>query len=352
MLASARHVLAALAWLLAVIVIALGAAGLVTAMDGSSTGADRPELTAPGDSLVAPALDAQAAELRLLVDDVTALAGDARTALAALNGTDLDTVEASVAAGDVRIVAIRDRAAEIDAALAAVPLIGTPEAAYRVSAQLRARHAALEAALGATGQLEGAWVRLTSGSIAASRLSALLTAHVEAVGAAAEQGRDGDYDAAMTILDDADAAIAGARALRDRLAATVDVTVLDEWLDRSEAYDVALRALYLALRDVGGRVTDDVRAAIDAERAAKDRLPPDSRGLILIMAEIGRGGMNGAVIAIEEARGRLAAALDAVGAGADPGASPTASPAAAPPGSSGAASPTPREGGATLTPPP
>ena len=53
-------------------------------------------------------------------------------------------------------------------------------------------------------------------------------------------------------------------------------------------------------------MTDDVRDAIAAERAAKERLPADSRGLILIMAEIGRGGMNHAVIAIEEARGALA----------------------------------------------
>ena len=46
-----------------------------------------------------------------------------------------------------------------------------------------------------------------------------------------------------------------------------------------------------------------------AERKAQDRLPPDTRGLVLIMAEIGRGGMNGAVIAIEQARGQLAEAL-------------------------------------------
>jgi len=66
-------------------------------------------------------------------------------------------------------------------------------------------------------------------------------------------------------------------------------------------------------------VTKDVRAAIDAERAAKDRLPPDSRGLIVIMSEIGRGGMNSAVIAIEEARGRLSEALAAAAPSGSPG---------------------------------
>lgn len=310
MIPSVRRALAAIAWLAAVVVIALGAAGLVTALDTPAGGGDRPELTAPGDALVTPILDAQESELSLLAEDVFALSSSARTALAALNGTDLETVEAAVAAGDGRIVAIRTRAAAIGASLADAPLIDEPDGAYRVSSAVRARHARLVEAAAVPAELEGAWARLTIGSLAASRLSALLAAHDEAVLAAAAQGRDAKYDAAATTLDDADAAIADARRMRDRLAATVDVTTLDAWLDRNAAYDVALRALYVALRDVGGRVTSDVRAAIDAERAAKERLPPDSRGLSLIMAEIGRGGMNGAVIAIEEARGALSAALD------------------------------------------
>ena len=70
-------------------------------------------------------------------------------------------------------------------------------------------------------------------------------------------------------------------------------------------------------------MTKDVRAAIDAERKAKDRLPPDSRGLIVIMSEIGRGGMNSAVIAIEETRGRLTDALAVPAASGAPAPSPT-----------------------------
>jgi len=50
------------------------------------------------------------------------------------------------------------------------------------------------------------------------------------------------------------------------------------------------------------------------------RLPPDARGLVLIMSDIGRGGMNDAVITIEEARGKLADALA-------PAPAPDASPA-------------------------
>jgi hypothetical protein len=105
------------------------------------------------------------------------------------------------------------------------------------------------------------------------------------------------------------------------------VTTLDSWLDRNAEYDAALRRLYLALDDLGGRVTNEVREARAAERLARDRLPPDGRGMILIMAEIGRGGMNGAVIAIEEVRGALLKALEEAAATASPDTAPTASPA-------------------------
>ncbi len=36
-------------------------------------------------------------------------------------------------------------------------------------------------------------------------------------------------------------------------------------------------------------------------RRAKDRLPPDTRSLVLIMSDIGQGGINAAAIQIEQA---------------------------------------------------
>ena len=325
-----RRSLGTIAWLVAVVVIALGAAGLVTGMDASPSAGGRPELTQRGDAIVTAVLDDAQAELERLAADVTALGTESRGALAALNGSDLASVDAAVSRGDALVTAIRDRTASIRSRLAATPLVGTPEAEFEVSQAVLDRHERLTEVLDGTTDLEAAWARLTVGSLAASRLSARLAEHDEAVLKAAEQGRNADYDAAAATLDDADAAIVAARALRDRLAATVDVTTLDQWLDRNAAYDTALRDLYLALRDVGGRVTDDVRNAIDAERAAKDRLPPDSRGLIVIMSEIGLGGMNGAVVSIEEARGQLTEAL--ADATASDGPSPAApTPALTPP---------------------
>ena len=307
---AARGLGAAVLWLVAAVAIALGAAGLVTAMDPPPTDGGRADLTTTGDADVRPALDAVEGDISDLAVAVDALGTQARGALAALTASDHETVDGAIAAGDDLLIDIRLRAAAIRSALGEVPLVGTPEADYRVSAEQRARYDRLAAVVGEVDGLETAWAGLGAGSLAASRLSDLLAAHDEAVLAAAALGRDAEYAEAIETLDGADQAITDARALRDTLARSVDVAVLDEWLDRNAAYDVALRDLYVALDGVGGRVTDDVRQAIDAERAAKERLPADSRGLILIMSEIGRGGMNAAVIAIEEARGALAAALE------------------------------------------
>ena len=311
-----RQILLALAWLAAVLLIALGAAGLVAGMDTPATSGSRPWLTARDDLVVGQRLDAIAADLRHVSDRLDALGVQGRGALSALVGNDAATAAAALDEGDRLVADIRASSTRIETALDAVPLIGTQQAEFRLGPAVRDRFARLDAAVAATRGVEAAWLELASGSAAAARLSNLLAAHDDAVLAAAAQGRDAEYEDALTTLDDADTAIADARLLRAQLARTIDVTTLDEWLDRSARYDVALRDLYQALVDSDGRVTQAVREAMAAEEKAQDRLPPDTRGLVLIMAEIGRGGMNGAVVAIEQARGRLTEAL----------AEPTASP--------------------------
>ena len=88
--------------------------------------------------------------------------------------------------------------------------------------------------------------------------------------------------------------------------------MLDEWLDRNADYDVALRNLYTgASRRSARRSPRRPGTAVEAEAAARARLPPDTRGLVVIMSDIGRAGLNEAVIGIEEARGKLTDALDA-----------------------------------------
>ena len=311
-----RQRLLGFAWLLAVILIALGAAGLLAGLDTPTDAGSRPWLTARDDAVVSARLDAITTDLAAVSDQLDALGVQGRGALAALVANDPAIAAQALDTGDEIIADIGTRSGRIEAALADLPLIGKPEGEYRLGPAVRERHARLARALASTRGLEAQWALVASGSAPAARLSNLLATHDDAVLAAAAHGRQTRYAEALTALDAADAAITDARGLRDRLARTMDVETLDQWLDRSARYDVALRGLYTTLRDSDGQVNAAVREALTKERQAKDQLPPDTRGLVLIMAQIGRGGMNGAVIAIEEARGQLTDAL------AEPSASP------------------------------
>jgi hypothetical protein len=314
-----RTVLGSLAWLAVIVVIALGGAGLVTGLDHPPGTPSRPELTMAGDAEVTPKLDAASADLDELAQHVEDLGTEARGALAALNGAKPDVAEAAIAAGDLLVADVVRRTEAVRAKLAAVPYVGTPEAGLTVSDAIVQRHAALVAALDATEGLDASWARLSISAIAASKTSQLLAEHDRLMGEATARGRLAKYAEAQKLIDQAAAQLTAARSVRDDLAKTVDVTVLDEWIKRNADYDVALRNLYKAIAKVSRTVTPAARAAVKAEKAARDRLPPDPRGMVVIMGDIGRGGMNQAVIAIEEARATLADAIDR--ADADPDAS-------------------------------
>lgn len=306
-----RALIGALIWLAIIVVIAFGAAGIVAGMDHPPGSDGRPDVTAAGDAEVTPMLDAASADLAGLADQVDALGTQARGALASLSSDDSTTSEAAIAAGDKLVADVTARTAALRRDLAAVPYVGTPTAGLSVSDEVVARHDRLVAALDATQGLDFAWARLTIGAVAATKMSGLLAAHDNLVGQAADQGVHAKYADALKLLDQATAQLDAARVIRDQLVETVDVTVLDEWISRNADYDTALGNLYKEISKVKGNVTPATRAAVKAEAAARARLPPDTRGLVIIMADIGRGGMNGAVIAIEEARGKLSDALDA-----------------------------------------
>jgi len=136
--------------------------------------------------------------------------------------------------------------------------------------------------------------------------------------AAVREGAAGHYAAAIKTLALAKAELVSARAVRDQLAALVDTSTLDAWIDRNATYDAAVGDLWAAVLASPTRVTAAVRAAAARERAAKARLPADTRALVVILGDIARGGLNQAVIAIEEARGRLLDALAAAAAQSSP----------------------------------
>ncbi len=303
------------AWLVAALVVALGAAGIVAALDHLPGGAGRPELTWTADRAVAADLDAASADLGALADAVGVLGGHGRSALSALVGRDTAGLAAALDAGAAQLDAIDATAARLAARLAAIPLTGA-DRTMRHSPATLARYDVAVAALAAVDPLRPAWERLTAGVVPATELSGHLLAHDQVAGTAIQSGGAGAYAQAIGRIDAAAAELAAARTIRDRLAATVDVATLDAWLERNSAYDDALRDLWDALRRSSGRVTDAVREAAARELAAREQLPPDARALVVILGDVARGGLNQAVIAIEEARGRL---LDA---GARAGGSP------------------------------
>ena len=305
-----RQAVSVVVWILAVIAIAFGSAGVVAGLDAPAVGGgDRSGRTARGDAMVDQSLGPIEPELHALAEDVHTLSGQARGVLAALAANDVALAESAATSGTALVNEIDGQVASLRDALASVPIVDSVEAAYTLSPATRDRYANDVDAVTATDGLNGQWTRLTVGSLSATRLSGLLDAHDKAVVAAAARGRAADYVAALRHLDDADAAITQARTMRDGLAASVDVTTLDAWLDRSAAYDKALRTLYAALRASGGAVNDAVRSAARAEEAAKRRLPPDTRALVLIMSDIGRGGMTDSAVAIEQAAADIDEAL-------------------------------------------
>ena len=304
-----RKLLNRLAWLAVAALIAFGSAGVVAAMQHQPGSTDRAELTYAGDLAAGPALDAATLELQALADEVDALGSIARQTLAAVVAGDLDAQQALIDKGTAQLAAVDRQAGAYRAAVAAIPGMDTA-GEPTVSESLRRRYEELGTVTGLTAGLEAEWTAFTGRATDAAILTGLLTRHDEQTAAAAREGSAAHYAEALALLDTSDATIAEARALADRLGKAADVATLVTWLDRNATYDASLRNLYKSLVDAKGRVTDKVRAAFAAEKEARSLLPGDTRGLVVIMAEVAQGGLNQAVIAIEEARGTLAAALE------------------------------------------
>ncbi len=309
-----RRAAIAIAWLAAALLIALAAAGLVAATNVPPAIGTRAELTWANDRRLAPELAAATGDLAALTDQVDALGAIGRKALVSLIDRDVEAVRAASEEGDAQLARIREASAALRTRLAAVPGIGPDDAAL-TGADLRGRYDRLALAISATDGLTGSWTALTQGSLAAIDLSTSLAEHDARAAEAGTLGRAGRYQKALEVLDRADAALATSKRLRDRLANTTDVAILSQWIDRNAAFDAAVRKAWTELARSKGKVTAVVRAAFAELRTAEANLPPDGRALVVIMSDVARGGLNQAVIGIEEARGRLDAAGAALGGG-------------------------------------
>ncbi|HET7728086.1 MAG TPA: hypothetical protein VFK54_12260 [Candidatus Limnocylindrales bacterium] len=307
-----REAAVRLAWLGAALGISLGAAGLATAMNRPAGTAARPELTWVGDAAAIPALADAEAALQALDEEVAALGSFGRLALQELTANDQAGIDEAITGGTAQLATVQAAVDAFRARLDAVPGIGAPDEAIRLSQAVRDRYDLLVSTVRATDDLSRNWTVLTAETLNAGRLTALLLEHDRAAGVAALAGSRGDYAEALESLDLAEARLESAREIRDDLEGRVDVTTLDRWLERAAVYDAALRELYEALEASGGVVSDRVREAAAAELEARDRLPEDTRALVVVMADIAEGGLNGALIAIEQTRGALGEALAAL----------------------------------------
>jgi hypothetical protein len=351
-----RRLVVAVVWFVVAILVALGGAGVATALNHPPATNERPELTWRGDQAAAPALDAATAKLQAMSDAVDALGASSKRALASLVAGDTAGLTATLERGTTQLAAVSAASTDLQNALAAIPYTGS-DAALFVSPATTARYQQLAATPALTANLEADWDVLSARSMAASVVPDLLAKHDQETAAAAKEGEAGHYKQALSLLDAPDATLAEARTLRDSLAENADVTTLSQWIDLQGAYDASLRQLYTAMLSSKGKVTKAVRAAFAAEEAAKAALPGDTKGIVVIMGDIARGGLNQVVIDIEVARGSLAEALaaqqSAPGESAAPGESSGPGGSASPAPSSGPSRSAPAASGSPdVTPPP
>jgi len=304
-----RTLATGLAWVAIAMVIALGSAGVIATVNHVPGTAARAELTWTADAEMRPALDNATAELQVLADEVDGLSATARLALTQMVAGDTAALTDTINAGTATMLEVTAQSRRLDKALAKVPNTGADWAVH-VSSDLHHRYEELAGTVALTAGLEEEWAAFTGRALDAVKITGLLARHDTETAAAAAEGTAAHYRQALKLLDVPDATIAESRKLQERLAASTDVSTLKDWIDRNAAYDHALRDLYGAMLTSKGKVTDAVRAAMAAETDARARLPGDTRGLVVIMSDIAQGGLNQAVISIEEARGSLSAALD------------------------------------------
>jgi hypothetical protein len=302
------RVLRGVMWIALLAVLAASAAGLVGEAWHAPGSPARAELTWNGDTALGAQLDAATDRLRGIANTVEGLATEAKTALEEVASVDPSRLQAAIQRGGDAARSVEAETRSLRAALADLPGDG-PTAALEYSNATLVRRAAIIAAAEAAATLPGLWLTVTARSADAANLNGLITQHDTTVLDAAERGRNRLYDEAAAILDGAFLIIGEIQALRARLITSTEPTVLDEWAERNRDYDVALQNLYRALDASDGELTIEVQSARREERAAFDQLPPDRRTIVVILAEVARGGLTQAVIGIEDARGHIDEAL-------------------------------------------
>jgi hypothetical protein len=311
-LPSVGRVLRGVAWTVLLAVLAVAGAGLVGGTFHAPGSPARAELTHAGDASLRPRLDDASDRLRRIAVDVDSLAQDAKTALAEIASADPARLRAALEDGAVRVAAVDSATRDLREALVGIPGDG-PTAILDFSNPTLFRRAAILAAIDSAASLAVQWELVTGRAVDAASLIELIDGHDQTVLEAAALGRDHKYEQASAILDDALFAVSSVQEMRVKLIAGSENTILDEWIKRTGAWDVALKAVYDALDRSGGKITIAVQSARREEQRAFALLPQDRRTIVVIVAEVARGGLTQAVLAIDDAHGRIEDALAEAG---------------------------------------
>ena len=296
-------------WFLVLLVIAVAGAGLILSVDHAPTEEGRPELTARGHSMVAPRLAAIDVDAQQLATAGDAIAAAGRDTLTRLRALDTARTQAALDAGDTAVANASSALERIVAARATL-LDGTSLASLPGSDRIRI--GTIDAAIAAAGELAGYWQQVGVAGSGPLELLQDLDAHDTKVVAATDAGRAGAWSDALAALHDAQGLLQQAHAVRDTAhAAGLDVSTLDDLLDRLDTYDAALVDLYTRLQASGGQATAASRAALDRVNAAQQQLPTDQSAMVVIISDLAGPTITPVLLSIESARGALQAALDA-----------------------------------------
>jgi hypothetical protein len=178
-------ILRAVLWLLAAILIAVGAAGLAVAANPIPDELSRPEIYARADAVVAPGVATIDARLREVQGLVATLSGLSRSAIVALNGGDQDALVAALDEGDRLVLEIGGLATTVAADLRSMPYDGD---SYELSPPMAGRLIAAEEAVQAVRPLADLWGRVARGALPASEVAQHLAEHDRATFAATQDG--------------------------------------------------------------------------------------------------------------------------------------------------------------------
>jgi hypothetical protein len=295
-----------LTWTTAMVLISLGGAGLAAAADRPATDTARPELTAHSDQLASSWLEAMSSQAHAVADRVDALSQDGRDVLAQMQGLDPAQIGNALAAGDQSGADL-----EIAASTLADLRYAGPEQLdeTRLSQANRRLLAAIDEVIGAAVPMPAAWHSIAADTREVANLLVALLTHDGLVFRATTAGRQKDWTGALDLLGQGGTSLGQARAVRDHLAASNDVSTLDDLLGRYAAYDAALTDLYTALRDGASLDSQQVQRLSAKVDQAEAGLPADTDALKVVVADASGGSVAEGVVNLEEARGKVTEAV-------------------------------------------